>query len=68
MRYVTRPRGMRPRGDDYQQYDDAQDQDRRLTCEIEVDDDPIDTGLLDANGDPIYRVKDPIGFRFSENE
>jgi hypothetical protein len=68
MRYVTRPRGMRPRGDDYADYDDTQDQDRRLSVDIYCDDDPIDTGLLDANGDPIFRVKDPIGFRFSENE
>lgn len=68
MRYVTRPRGKRPRGDDFDDYMDDQDEDRRLTCEIETDDGPIDTGLLDANGDPIYRVKDPIGFRFSEND
>ncbi len=24
---------------------------------------PTDTGLLDAQGNPIFRVKDPIGFR-----
>lgn len=29
------------------------------------DDEPVNTGLYDANGTPIYRVKDrlPIGFR-----
>jgi hypothetical protein len=26
------------------------------------------TGILDPNGHEIYRVNEPIGFRFSENE
>jgi hypothetical protein len=68
MRYVTRPRGKRPRGDEYEEYDDTQEVERRLSLEIYCDDTPVDTGILDANGDPIFRVKDPIGFRFSDNE
>lgn len=37
---------------------------RDLTV-YEVDDEPVDTGLVDASGLPIYRVTDrePIGFR-----
>lgn len=30
------------------------------------DDGPSDTGLLDARGHPIYRMRDPIGFRFGD--
>lgn len=26
--------------------------------------DPVDTGLLDNDGNTIWRVNDPIGFRF----
>lgn len=28
--------------------------------------DPIDTGLLDNDGNTIWRVNDPIGFRFGD--
>jgi len=30
--------------------------------EIIASDEAVSTGLLDSNGDPVYRVRDPVGF------
>lgn len=41
--------------------------DGRLYDSIDVPDSaPSDTGLLDSEGNTIWRVNDPIGFRFGE--
>jgi hypothetical protein len=55
-RYVTR----RPRAD----YDDDLEARAVLPTIVvtEPADDFHDTGLLDASGDPIFRMRSPIGF------
>lgn len=59
-RYVA----MRPRSgydpDSMEAWDDA----HGITV-FDPDDAPVETGLLDANGNPLYRINDrrPIGFR-----
>ena len=57
MRYVTRTYIA-----DECDYDDRKVQ---PTTTVIVDDDVVDTGLLDSNGVPLYRVSErrPIGFR-----
>lgn len=46
----------------YTGYDD--DNDIHTTDEIIISDNKyIDTGLLDHEGKPVYRVKEPVGFK-----
>ena len=54
-RYVT---GKRVRSDDdFDWYEPP------IITSLEVDEaEPVDTGLLDAEGNSIWRLKDPIGF------
>lgn len=33
---------------------------------IVSDDNGVDTGILDANGAPLYRYRDPVGFRLEK--
>ena len=49
----------------YRSEDEDGWQDRPTISVIQDDDEPAETGLLDANGTPLYRVKDsiPVGFR-----
>lgn len=48
-------------------YDDDDWYEPPLLTTIEVSDhEPFDTGLLDADGNTIWRVNDPIGFRISD--
>ena len=37
------------------------------TAEVWIEAEPLarDTGILDVNGNPIYRMPEPIGFRLS---
>jgi len=50
MRYVTRPRA-------------SWDEDKpHIEGKTVHEREPVDTGLLDANGTPIWRVMSPIGF------
>lgn len=35
---------------------------------VVLEDEPEPTGLLDRHGRPLLRQREPIGFRFSENE
>lgn len=52
-RYVTRVQRSRGGWDD----------DIPLIPNLQVDEStPQETGLLDKNGDPLYRLPDPIGF------
>jgi len=53
MAYVTRPRLTR--------YDDLRET-PMLEGQTVWEPEPVDTGLLDKNGVPIFRVMDPIGF------
>ena len=53
MRYVIRPRLAR--------FDDLR-QTPMLEAQTVWEMEPIDTGLLDQDGVPIFRVMDPIGF------
>ncbi len=54
-RYFTRPRGIKPRA--------TWDDDVPLLPPISAPEhEAVDTGLLDANGDPIMRAPRPIGF------
>lgn len=44
--------------------DDFDETERQTISVYETDNEPIDTGLLDANGDRLFRVteREPIGF------
>ena len=57
MRYVTRPR------QHYYSQDVGDVLSPQSMTVIEVGDTLEDTGLVDARGDVLYRVKDSIGFR-----
>lgn len=43
-------------------YDDEAPYSEFRTISVEASDDAIETGLLDASGTPLYRVKDTVGF------
>lgn len=43
-------------------YDDEAPASDFRTITVEVSDDAVDTGLFDAKGNQLYRVKDPAGF------
>lgn len=59
-RYFTRAK--RPRADDGFWSNDIS---RPSTLEV-CDHEPTDTGLLDANGDTIWRGPNPMGFLWDE--
>ena len=59
-RYVTRPKATRPR----MEWDD----DVPLVPSLTVDDhEAVCTGILDSNGDEIWRAPNPIGFGRDED-
>lgn len=60
-------RWVRPGVDDDEETLIAQPDAQKPTIEVR-EDDPEPTGLLDQFGRPIYREREPIGFRFSEND
>lgn len=71
MRYVSRPRAerwVRPGTDDDEDVMVPTSPHHPAAIEAIADTDPVWTGLYDARGDKIYSVKDPPGFRFTENE
>ncbi len=53
MRYVSRPK--------MRQWDEYQEQALDVSLTV-CDHEPIDTGLLDHRGDPIFRMPNAIGF------
>ncbi len=59
VRYVTRPKGYTYWDEDERGFADVSS--RTILLD---DDEPVKTGLLDASGTPLYRVRERIRFGF----